>query len=618
MRTVYDIEVFHQLNLAGFLRNGGVPFWVVNANGLEPQEFEFKGGRVYVNLPGAQYKIEYVTRGKKGTPYGFNNHNYDDFLLDDIGAARPCEYVKEKSDAIIKTRPRIFFDWESYDTAEQMPANFSLKKWESMSGATVDESSIPFDYEGTFTLDMLREVLEYNLFDLQATDSLAQYREGYFKGKELLVNEYGYPGARRYSNGSLSARYLMANERLDDYKVPGKPTIEGVPQRAADFLNEALTASPYAARGKTARERAQRKAQATVQVTTEAFGNVFTWGWGGLHSARGHVTYTKTGRERVSFDHLDIRGVQQWDVSSMFPSIIIRDRLLGNATDKFAKLVKERLKNKAAGNPLAATQKIVINAVYGLLRLNGSRLFNPYAAIWVNVSGMVAIYSLAYMLSGYGEIIQTNTDGIAFKPYENTTQAQLDFVRDAWQLKFGLNLEVSTFERLIQRDVNNYIAVYPDGHLKLKGGAVSRADKNDLTKNTSPRIIQKALVKALVDGVPVSETIRTGELADYCFTLSAAKTKMQTGFTLEIPENGIPKRLTNRVNRVVAATNGSALMKEKAKDENGELRNPAAFPDAPLSMTVLNDALWTYDSKQVGIDFGYYEDLAERKVAQWH
>lgn len=613
---VYDIEVFKHLNLAGFLRDKQA-FWVVNANGIQPQEFEFMGGRVYVNQPDAANKIEFVTRGKE-TPYGFNNHAYDDFLLDDIAAVRPCEYVKEKSDAVIKNRPRVFFDWESFDTREQMPTGFSLKKWESMSGAPVDETSIPFDFAGSFTLDMLKDVLKYNLFDLQATKSLAMYRKDYFNGKELLVKEYGYPGARRYSNGSISARYLMGDDRLENYTIPGKPVIDGVPDMAQTFLEDALTNSPYVSLGKTAKEREERRKGFTTQVTTEAFGNVFTWGWGGLHSALGSVKLTKTGKERVTFDHVTKEDVEQWDVASMFPSIIIRDRLLGSATDKFAALVKERLKNKAAGNPLASTQKIVINAVYGLLRLNSSRLFNPHAAIWVNVSGMVAIYNLAEALAPYGTILQTNTDGIAFQPNRDEPKETFERIRNEWEQKFRLSLEVSHFARVIQRDVNNYIAVYDDGHLKLKGAAVNRALKNDFTKNVAPRIIQTALVNALVDGKDVGESVRDGgSMLDYCFTLSAMKGATQTGYTLDM-SGAIPKRLPNRVNRVYAATNGHQLLKEKTKDaKTGELRAPALFPDSPESMQVVNGSISEDTPLAKDLNYAYYEGLAKKKLAQW-
>ena len=618
-KLVYDIEVFEQMNLAGFMLDSGACFWVVNANGMAPESLiQFDGNPVYINNPdAATHAINTVTRDQKwGVPYGFNNHGYDDFLLDDIARGLPTEFVKAKSDAIIKTRPRTFFDWESFDTREQMPLGFSLKKWEAMSGDIVDESSIPFDYDDEFTHEQLVEVLRYNMFDLAATMGLVNERKDYFDGKELLVKEYGYPGARRYSNGSISAHYLMGHDRLESF-MPTMPTVsDDVPQEAREFLQEALVNSPIVSKLPTKAKQEAKKKEFTTNIVTEAFGNVFSWGWGGLHSAQGKIEYTKTGRAKITYDHAEYTDVEQWDVASMFPSIIIRDNLLGDSTEKYAALVKERLKNKAAGNPLAATQKIVVNAVYGLLRLITSRLFNPYSAIAVNVAGMSAIYSLASRLAPYGTIIQVNTDGIAFQPNKNVSRETFDAIREKWEADFRLELEVGHFEKLIQKDVNNYIAVKPGGKLKLKGGAVSRSEKQDLTKNVTPRIIQVAVMRELIGKEKIADTIKQAtDPLDFYFTLSAVKGKTQTGYTLDM-STAIPKRLANRVNRVYAATNGHTLMKEKTKNSKGELLAPALFPDAPEKMAVVNDKI-DRNKMPDDLDFDYYIDLATKKLAQW-
>lgn len=610
MKTVYDIEVFERLNFVGVLRDDGAAFWVANSpDYARGTRLTYDGHPVYMNFQDSQRLVDCAL--KNGTPaFGFNNHNYDDYLIDDIGSGRATDYVKTKSDAIIKDRPRGFFDWESYDAGEQLPIGFSLKKWEAMSGLTVEESTIPFDYDGQFNRAQLNEVLHYNLLDLRATLALVDERADYFNGKELLAQEYGWDGCRRFSNGSISARHLMGSNRLDDYTPEHTPAIYGVPEKAANFLSKALKVSPWVSRGKSAKERTERKRGQETQVTTTAFDNVFTWGWGGLHSARGGLTYTKTGRERVTFWHETFTDVQQWDVSSMFPSIIIRDRLLGPATDKFETLVSERLKNKAAGNPLAATQKIVVNAVYGLLRLNGSRLFNPDAAIMVNVAGMVAVYNLAARLAQYGTIVQVNTDGVAFVPRATTPAATLDQLRAEWEKEFRLTLEVSSFSRFIQRDVNNYVAIYPNGHVKLKGGAVNRAGKQDNLKNTSPRAVQVAVVESLLHDTPVADTIKSAELTplDFCFTLAALKGKTQTG---KMIDTSTGETLPNRVNRVIASTSGHMIAKEKTTGE------PAKFPDTPELMTVLNGELPS-TTDGLDVDFDYYTTLAEKKLAQWH
>lgn len=609
---IYDIEVFDRMNLIGFLTEDNGAIWVVNAKGFDKDTtLDLDGNTAYINHGTNPAFVRSLLTGAQtqGIPYGFNNHGYDDFLIDDIAAGLDTHAVKMKSDNIIKFRPRIFFDWESYDTKEQLPPSFSLKKWESMRGLTVDESSIPFDYAGTFTEEQLIEVLKYNLFDMEATMKLAEERKNYFNGKTLLVNEYGWKGSGRYSNGSISAHFLMGKERLEGFKGQPHISLDGIPEDAQAFLSRALVDSPKVSRETSKTAQTALKRDMEVQLTTEAMGNVFTWGWGGLHSAAGSIRTTPRGKQKPVFTHATYTDVQQWDVASMFPNIIIRDNLLGDATAKFKKLVTERLKNKREGNPLAATQKIVVNAVYGLLRLPSSRLFNPESAIAVNVAGMVAVYNLAARLSKHGTIIQVNTDGIAFKPNENTTQDELDALREGWEAEYKLELEVSHFSRLIQRDVNNYIAETPDGHIKLKGGAVSRALKQDYTKNTSPRVIQTAVVQSLLHDVPLAETITNGsDPLDYCFTLSSVKSALQTGRTVKVVGDKLTP-LENKVNRVYAAMDGVTLKKER-KDGSA-----AIFPDSPETMGIANGS----DLSQVldNIDFAYYLDLAKQKLAQW-
>lgn len=622
MVLVYDIEVWEHLNMVGFYTVDGdhkQAFWVVYADGLPSETRKYKGYPVYINSPeGKGFINAAITEQRWGVPYGFNNHAYDDYIITVMGSL-PCDNIKQLSDTVITQKPHSFFDWPSFDAKEQLPPGFSLKKFESMAGLMVDESDIAFDYPGLFDNEMLNHALEYNLFDLEATAQLVKTRKNYFHGKELLVKEYGYPGSERYSNGSISARYIMGNDRLETYPVDHhKIKMTGVPGVVASFLEQAFIDSPYVSRGKTKAEQSARKKGKVTKIFTEAHGLVYSWGWGGLHGAMGHIQTSKRGIQKPVYDIVDETGLEQWDAKSMFPNLIIRDSLLGPYTAKYQALVIERLKNKAAGLALAATQKVVINSVYGLLRLMSSRLYNPEAAIHVNVAGMVAIYNLADRLSKYAKIIQVNTDGVLLKPNQGVNKRVFDGIRNAWEAEFGLELEVDSFDNVIQKDVNNYIAVDGD-HLKVKGVALNRALKQDVLKNVSPRIVQVAVLNQLLGIAGVEETIRGGhDVLDYCFTLSVLRGKSQTGYTVDLSAT-IPKRLDNRVNRVYAALNGHRLAKERTGvDDNGNktLLAPGTFADSPEQMGVCNQPL-DRDKLPSDLDFDYYIRLSEQKLALW-
>ena len=578
----------------------GQAFYVVNAPNLTAEKIDSEYGTIFIN----KYPTKPIYDKLNGI-IAFNNHNYDDFLIDDILQQRPTEYIKMKSDVIVSgKRPRQQFDWWSYDLSEALPLGFSVKKYEAMAGLSVEESSIPFDYDGEFTKSQIMEVVKYNHQDLKAELDLYNTRATYFDGKDILVDEYGTEKMHRYSNTTISAHYLMNNDKLDKF-TPDNPKIYGVPEKVDEFLNNALEASPRVSKGDTAAIRQKLKTNEWANEVTSAFGQVFTWGWGGLHSATGEIYLTKTSKQRVRYFPVDETDVQQWDVASMFPNIIIRDGLLGSKTDKYKKLVEERLDNKRKGLAVAGAQKIVVNAVYGALRLQTSKLFNPHSAIAVNVSGMVALYNLAGRLADYGTIIQTNTDGIAFKPFDTTTQSMLDELRTNWEDEFQLELEVTNFKRFIQRDVNNYVAVDENDHIKTKGGTVGQSVHVNKLAKSGAIIIDKMVLNYLLDKTDPAITALKGELSDFTYTLVSQKGKTQTGRTVD--ENGKP--LDNKVNRVYASLNGVSLFKERV---NGSL---AKFSDAPEKMAVVNDDLANYSVDD--IDYGFYIDLANKKIKDW-
>lgn len=601
---IYDIEVFKKMNMVGFMDKTQHGYVMVNAPYLPSSKHKILGISVYINSSKMREHALKHLQNETYNLFGFNNHAYDDFIVQDILINRPLEYIKLKSDSIVKKdRFREKLDWWSYDLREQMPIGFSLKKFESMAGLQVEESSIPFDKEDEFTVEEILEVVHYNILDLIATLALYEERMDYFNGKELLVDEYGYEGAQRWSNGSISANYLMGRDKLSSF-VPDKSIIYGVPEGVQLFLESAEVFSPIVSKLPTASQREALKRKLYSEMKTEQHGMVYTWAWGGLHSAKGKTVTSKRGTKKIEYELIDETNVLQWDVTSMFPFIIIRDNLLGSATEKFKKLVYERVQNKKTNKALAGTQKIVVNAVYGLLRLLSSKLFNPESAIHVNVSGMVAVYNLADRLNTVGTLYQVNTDGIAFKPYPETTQAQLDDIRETWEKEFELELETSKFDRLIQRDVNNYIAVKPDGKLKLKGGAVSQAIKVDVTKASTPTIIDYMLVQKIVYDKPFISTVSHGSFRDYTFTLKAMKSATQSGKMVKGDTI-----LENEVNRVYASNDGEPILKHKTKGEN------AKFPDTPDKMEVANYKL--PKDRPEDLDLNYYVELAEKKYEKW-
>lgn len=184
-KLFYDIEVFEKMNLVGLLDEDGKGYVIVNTPNLPSNVFEVDGVQIYLNVGKVRERANETLLSGDYVLVGFNNKAYDNFLIEDILQNRPTNYIKLKSDSVIKKRPSQFIDFLNLDTKEQMQPGFSLKKFESMSGMAVEESSIPFDYKDEFTIEQILEVCHYNIQDLRATIKLYKTRKDYLMVKSF-------------------------------------------------------------------------------------------------------------------------------------------------------------------------------------------------------------------------------------------------------------------------------------------------------------------------------------------------------------------------------------------------------------------------------------------------
>ena len=622
LQIFYDLEVFDKMNLAGFLihdPNGKLPDKLLEFINT-PNELSVNLPNVYTYINDKEASASMLKRLRKGIYdiYGFNNHNYDDFVLVDVLTNQPVEVTKKQSDKYITkkyTKKEWPADLVTWDLRDQL-VSVSLKKYEAMRGLSVKESSVPFNKSDEFNAAELEELIRYNVQDLRSTLSLFNTRNddahgNYLDNKRMLVEHYGTGYSYRYSNMTITSMYLMGNDWLKNLE-PEAPKIVGVGDDIARFLHHINEVNPMITDAPKSLRTSLTKKYAPTSLTIERFNNVFTFGSGGLHSAVGHIKTTKTGKKEPVYDLVDTTDVYQLDVTSMFPNIMIRDGLLGPATDKYAALVADRIANKKAGNPKAKTQKIVINATYGGTRSNWLNLYNPKVAIHVNVAGMVAVYNLARGLAKIGQIIQVNTDGVAVKLNKIPNVKESMFkIKKQWEQYFKLNLEVTHFKRLIQRDVNDYIAVKDNDHLKLKGTAIAQSQTRDPLKATTPTVLQTALLHHILnpddDLVEYLNNLRkTTPLVNWCWTLSSTVSKMQTGYTTDA--NG--RRLPQKVNRAYASTFGDSYYKERTQGK------PSKFAGTSEKLVINNEDI-TDCTIPADLDVNWYANEVLRQYKPW-
>ena len=226
---------------------------------------------------------------------------------------------------------------------------------------------------------------------------------------------------------------------------------------------------------------------------------VYRMGIGGLHSSEVSVSHRANNDRRI-IDR---------DVTSYYPSIILTQGLYPAHMGKefltvYRSLVERRIAAKVAGDTVTADAlKICVNGSFGKLGSKWSVLYSPDLLIAVTLTGQLTLLMLIEALEESGiEVVSANTDGVV-SIVRVDQQELFDATVALWEMITGLTTEGTDYSALYSRDVNNYIAVKPDGSVKTKGAYAFEG----LQKNATNTVCVKAAIAYLTKGTPVGATI---------------------------------------------------------------------------------------------------------------
>lgn len=514
---------------------------------------------------------------------GFNNKNFDNYILSAILKNGTQAEIKYVNDLIIKGNKdickNILEPLDSLDTMQELK-NISLKEYMGNIGVDIEETPIPFTINRPLNKKEAEEVIKYCRHDVLATKKLYKERkESYFKPKKMLVDliENKNPNMENWNTTTLSAYKLAGNNKITkwlDIKVK-EELLEKVPAEVRKYWLDNYKKQENG-------ERIQG-----LEIKDKDLSLAF--GFGGLHGA-------PEGRVRKE-------NVVLVDVASMYPSLIVNFSVLDSLTKDFARLLDLRLQAKKENNEeLSKALKLIINSVYGNLNNIYSKLYNPFAQISVCLLGQIALYNLFARLKEEGEIININTDGIAFIP---KTTGYKNILKE-WEEEWNLKLEEEYYKIWEQKDVNNYVAQGKNGKIIVKGGYVNNFYYNNLGKINAP-ILDIALVNSLIFGKNIEQTIEENLDKPELYQIILKNTNKYNG-TVDIN-----KKEYNKVNRVFAGRDDFSLYRLQ---KNGNL---ARFPNSPERMFIYNKSLDTLDLREFKekIDLEYYINLASDRLEKW-
>jgi hypothetical protein len=232
-------------------------------------------------------------------------------------------------------------------------------------------------------------------------------------------------------------------------------------------------------------------------------------GIGGLHSCES-AQFIRCADDEVLSD---------WDVASYYPNIILQQRLAPKSLGTpflrvYQSIVERRLAAKKAGDKVMAdTLKIAVNGSFGKLGSKYSALYAPDLLIQTTLTGQLALLMLIERLELAGvRVASANTDGIVVHHKKALTDTVLGITWE-WMLDTSYTLERTDYIAIASRDVNNYVAVKPDGSSKGKGCFAS----GGLQKNPDQPIIYDAVAAYIATGEPISKTItQCRDITKFC------------------------------------------------------------------------------------------------------
>lgn len=195
------------------------------------------------------------------------------------------------------------------------------------------------------------------------------------------------------------------------------------------------------------------------------------------------------------------------------------------------------------------------------------------------------------------ELIQSNTDGLIYKIH-NTEFKAVDKIVKAWEKRTKMSMEYDYITYLAQKDVNNYVAVFKDGTIERKGGAVK---KSSVLDNDLP-IVSDAVVEYFVNGVDPTEYIMSeNDMMRFMKTY-----KLSSKYSHAIYKGEI---LTDKVYRVFASRSRKDDIIYKCK-KGGK---PEKFANCPIHARIVNTNI--QDMKcQSWLDKAWYIDETWKRI----
>lgn len=552
----YDFEVFKYLWLVVII------------------DYQTKEKTIIIN--DSEMLTEFYMENMDSIWIGYNNRMYDQWILKGIMLGKNPYDISNKL---------IFDDMNGYqilpDGKNIRLINFdistgfhSLKQLEGFMGSKIKESDVPFDLDRPLTQEEIDEVVLYCTHDVEETTKVFEARKEEFDSQLSLIEAFELDmDMFNRTKAQLSAHVLGANNKTEyndefDLQFP-----------------DTLVLDKYKSVYEWYKDKKNRTYESNLYIEISNVPHIFAWG--GIHGAVNN--YIGEGLYIMS------------DISSMYPALMIEYNFLSRNVenpDKYREIRDRRIELKKKKDSRQLPMKIVLNSTYGASKDKHNNLYDPLMANNVCVAGQLLLLDLIEKVEPYGELIQSNTDGILFKVNSEENKEKYLEECSKWSKRTRLDLEHDYYVKVVQKDVNNYIIIDAEGTYKSKGAYVKKLTKIDYDLP----IINKALVNYFTKDISIADTIyNCNDLIEYQKIVKVSKL-----YKYAKHNDGIIKE---KVLRIFASkdSNDGTIYKIKSEDRIEKIAN------TPEQCFIYNEEVIDMKIPEK-LDKQYYIEIAEKRL----
>ena len=549
---------------------------------------------------------------------GYNNLHYDVPILKGILLGMN---PKEISDKIIVEGVPVYEISKEFDKVELLSFDVmvhianppSLKTLEAFMGNSIEETEVPFDINRPLTVKEIQQTAKYCIHDVEQTIEVFMRRVNDFDSSMNLIEMFDLDlNCIAKTKGQLTALIVgcKRKEHDDEFSIRFVPTLKLDKYKyVQDWFKEISKMKDYKAELPNIPEykdilskgvQVRKNKNSKTAFVTNVCGVPHKFAWGGVHGAP-EVPIHATGK----LYHLD--------VTSFYPSLMIEYKMLTrNCEDpeRFKNVYDTRVALKKAGKKKEqAPYKILLNAQYGITKDSHSSAFDPVQANNICINGQLLLLDLLEKLEVMGDhmkLLQSNTDGIIiWIDDEPKSEKWMRHICNEWIQRTKMGLGDDMLDRIIQKDVNNYVFVFhndsPDSKLKLERKGVYVKELSDIDFDLP--IVNEAIVRYVSEDIPVEDTINNcDEFIKFQMVFKVSKSYLYA------MHNG--KRYSEKTFRVFASRDVNDGYLGRCKEEGG---NSDKFGNCPEHCFIWNKSVKDVPVP-IKLDRKWYVDLAKKRL----